>query len=241
MQPVVADDQGNQGSKNRHNSKQCYLPAGHPQEVRIKSPMEVLNFCLKFSSESVLQKEEDNAHRDLQEECRQKCEEHQDPRVDPVEGIFHFQLHCCLLLVRVVSEEAGEASFVRKPHVLDPEGNLSLADIIFQKFCASPVFRCLLCILVFAISVEMNHPRERRAVPPRLHACGILPGRYAARQFRCVPNQSPDGMRRSYYSELSCTAGGQLEEEEQGEEAARQRKAPQTGHLCGFWGQSPWK
>jgi|UPI0000484E9C hypothetical protein len=35
VQPVVADDQGNQGSKNRHNNKQCYLPAGHPQEVRI--------------------------------------------------------------------------------------------------------------------------------------------------------------------------------------------------------------
>lgn len=40
------------------------------------------------TSESVLQKEEDNAHRDLQEECRQKCDQHQDPRVDPVEGIW---------------------------------------------------------------------------------------------------------------------------------------------------------
>lgn len=35
MQPVVADDQGKQGSEHRHQREQGDLPAGHPQEVRV--------------------------------------------------------------------------------------------------------------------------------------------------------------------------------------------------------------
>ena len=35
MQPVVADDQGKEGSEHRHQREQGDLPAGHPQEVRV--------------------------------------------------------------------------------------------------------------------------------------------------------------------------------------------------------------
>lgn len=39
------------------------------------------------TSQSVLQAEEDEAHRDLQEEHRQDSDENQHPGIDPVEGV----------------------------------------------------------------------------------------------------------------------------------------------------------
>lgn len=117
---------------------------------------------------------------------------------------FHFQFYCFLLLVRMISEEAGETSFIREPYVPDPKGHLPLSNSFFQQLRSAPIFGCLLCILVLAISVEMDHPREGRPIPSHLHACGVLSRRYAAWQFHFIPHQSPDGMPWSYYSELSC-------------------------------------
>lgn len=86
---------------------------------------------------------------------------------------FHFQFHCYLFLVRMISEEACEPSFIWEPYFPDPEGHLPLTNSFFQQLRPAPVFRCLLSILILAISVEMNHPREGRPVPSHLHACSI--------------------------------------------------------------------
>ena len=134
---------------------------------------------------------------------------------------FHFQFHCCLLLVRVISEEAGKTSFIWEPHIPDPEGHLPLPNGLFQQLRAAPVFRCLLFVLVLAISVEMNHPGEGGPIPSHLHACSILSWRYATGQFHFIPHQRPDGVPWSYYSELSCPR-------HQRKETERQREPGQT-------------
>lgn len=117
---------------------------------------------------------------------------------------LHSQFHRCLLLVGMVPEEAGETAFIREPHVPDPEGHLPLAHGVPQQLRPPPVFGRLLCVLVLAVSVEVDHPGEGGPVPAHLHARGVLPGVDATRELCFISHQRPDGVAWSYYSELSC-------------------------------------